>query len=63
MTKGGCGDTLSGICGAYLARGIDLFASACAAAYVNGKAGELTARQLGEGLLPTDLINNICKVI
>ncbi|MFQ6020982.1 MAG: NAD(P)H-hydrate dehydratase [Candidatus Aenigmatarchaeota archaeon] len=63
MTKGGCGDTLSGICGAYLARGVDLFTSACAASYVNGKAGELAAKQLGESFLPTDLIDNICKVI
>jgi NAD(P)H-hydrate epimerase len=63
MTKGGLGDTLAGICGAYLARGIDPFISACAAAYVNGKAGELAARKYSEGLLPTDLIEEIPSVI
>lgn len=63
MTTGGCGDTLTGICGAYLARGIDAFTSACAAAYVNGKAGEIVAKKYGESLLPTDLIDNIYKVI
>jgi hydroxyethylthiazole kinase-like uncharacterized protein yjeF len=63
MTKGGCGDTLTGICGAFLARGIDKFTAACAAAYVNGKAGELAAKKYGESLLPLDLIENIHKVI
>ena len=59
MTKGGLGDTLTGICGAYLARGVDPFTSACAAAYLNGKAGEMAARKYGESLLPTDLIDHI----
>ncbi len=63
MTKGGCGDTLTGICGALLARGIDVFNSACAAAYINGKAGELTSKKYKEGLLATDLIENIPKII
>ena len=63
MTKGGCGDTLTGICGALLARGIDTFNSACAAAYINGKAGELASKKYKEGLLATDLIENIPKVI
>ncbi len=59
MTKGGLGDTLTGICGAYLARGLDTFTAACAAAYVNGKAGEIASRKYGESLLPTDLIDHI----
>ncbi|MEM5766151.1 MAG: NAD(P)H-hydrate dehydratase [Candidatus Aenigmatarchaeota archaeon] len=63
MTKGGFGDTLAGICGAYLARGLDTFTSACAAAFVNGKAGELAAKKYGEGLLASDLIEEIPNVI
>lgn len=63
MTKGGMGDTLSGICGALAARGADLFTAAQAAAYINGKAGLLTARELGEGMLPTDMIERIPKAI
>ncbi|NIO44159.1 MAG: NAD(P)H-hydrate dehydratase [Candidatus Aenigmarchaeota archaeon] len=63
MTKGGCGDTLTGICGALLARGINTFDSACAAAYINGKAGELASKKYKQGLLATDLIGNIPKVI
>jgi len=59
MTVGGTGDTLAGICGALLARGNDPFTSACVAAYINGKAGEIAAKEKGEGLLPTDLIEAI----
>lgn len=63
MTKGGCGDTLAGICGALMARGINPFEAAQAAAYINGKAGELAAQRKKEGLLATDLIEAITEVI
>ncbi|MDI6825631.1 MAG: NAD(P)H-hydrate dehydratase [Candidatus Aenigmarchaeota archaeon] len=63
MTKQGFGNTLAGICAAILARNINPFISACAAAYINGKAGELTAKKYHEGMLPTDLIEHIPIVI
>ncbi len=63
MAKGGFGDTLAGIAGAYLARGVDAFTAAQAACFVNGKAGELAAKRLGEGVLATDLFNEIPNVI
>jgi len=63
MTKAGFGNTLAGICAAILARGIDKFAAACAAAYINGRAGELAAKVYGEGMLPTDLIEQIPQAI
>jgi hydroxyethylthiazole kinase-like uncharacterized protein yjeF len=63
LTKGGCGDTLAGICGALLARGVDTFTAACAATYINGRAGELAAKKFGEGLLATDLIDSIPDAI
>lgn len=63
MTKGGTGDTLTGICGALLARNIDPFEAACAACYINGCAGDLAAKKLGEGLMATDLINEIPNAI
>jgi len=63
MTKGGCGDTLAGICGAYLARGLDAFTSACAAAFVNGRAGELAARKYKESMMASDLIEEISNAI
>jgi len=63
MTKGGCGDTLAGICGALLARKIDPFTTAQAAAYINGKAGELVVQRLKEGLLATELIEAIPEIL
>lgn len=46
MTKGGCGDTLAGICGALLARGVNCFDAASAGAYINGKAGNWLRKSL-----------------
>jgi len=63
MTKGGCGDTLAGICGALMARGLSPFTAAQAAAYINGKAGEVVAQRVKEGLLATGLIEAIPEVL
>lgn len=63
MTKGGFGDTLAGICGALLARQIDPFQAAVAAAYINGKAGALAAQKYGEGVLASDIFEFIPQVI
>lgn len=63
MTKGGMGDTLAGICGALLGRGVAPLEAAAAAAYINGKAGELASREKGEGVLATDLIEKIQEVL
>lgn len=63
LTKGGTGDTLAGIIGSLLAQGIDPIQAACFGAYVNGKAGELAAKKYKEGLLASDLIDKIPKVI
>jgi len=63
MTVGGTGDTLAGILGALLARGKDRFSAAQAAAYINGRAGELASKEKGESLTPIDLIEAIPKVL
>lgn len=63
MTVGGTGDTLTGICGALLARGITPFEAACAACFINGMAGSLAAKKYGEGLMASDLIDEIPNVI
>jgi ADP-dependent NAD(P)H-hydrate dehydratase / NAD(P)H-hydrate epimerase len=63
MSKGGCGDTLAGICGALIARGVDPFNAACAAAYINGKAGAIGGKKLRESLTASDLINSIPRAI
>lgn len=63
MTKGGTGDTLAGICGAMLARGLNCYNAACAAAYINGKAGEIAAMRYSDGMLASDLIERIPEAI
>ena len=45
MAKGGTGDTLAGIAGALMARGISPFEAGQAAAYINGKAGEIASQK------------------
>ena len=63
MTKGGTGDILSGILGAILARGVDYMQAAHAAAYINGKAGEMASGKFGESLAASDLFKFIPEVI
>ncbi len=63
MTVGGMGDTLTGVCGTILARGIDTFTSASAAAYINGLAGEMAVKKYGESTVTTDLIDEIHNVL
>ena len=63
LTKGGLGDCLTGIAGAIIARKVDTFTAGCAAAYINGKSGGLASKKYGEGMLPTDLIEEIPNVI
>ncbi|MBN1159662.1 MAG: NAD(P)H-hydrate dehydratase [Candidatus Diapherotrites archaeon] len=63
MTSAGCGDVLSGICASLLARGEDPHTAAVAASIINGLAGKLAARDLGESLIASDLIDYIPKAI
>jgi len=63
MTKGGFGDSLAGILGAILARGVDSFKAAKAAAFINGKAGQLAGEKYKEGVLASDIFNFIPLVI
>lgn len=63
MTVGGTGDTLAGICGALLAQGFLPLEAAAAAAYINGKAGEFAEKELGVGMLASDLLKFIPEVI
>ncbi len=63
MTKAGTGDVLAGICGALLARKTMPFKAACAAAFISGSAGDLAAKEFGESLLATDVIDKIKEVV
>lgn len=63
MTVGGTGDVLAGITGAFFAIADDPFKVATAAAFVNGAAGDLAFEEKGYGLLATDVMENIPKII
>lgn len=63
MTSGGTGDVLAGLCAGLAAQGNGLFASACAAAYVNGCAGDLLYREYGYGFTATDLADKVAFVL
>ena len=63
ISKGGTGDTLAGIAGAILARGVDYIQAAHAAAYINGKAGEVASEKKGEGVVASDIFETIPKAI
>lgn len=62
MATAGAGDVLSGVLGAFLARGLAPFDAACLAARVHGLAGDRVARERGvEGLIASDLCDAISK--
>ncbi len=63
MTVGGTGDVLSGVTGALFALANDPFKVAAAAAFVNGAAGDYAFVEKGYGLLATDVVECIPKVM
>jgi NAD(P)H-hydrate epimerase len=57
LATAGTGDVLSGVIGAYLAKGMDPFHAACAGVFVHAAAGRLAAQRLGpEGVIARDVI-------
>ncbi len=63
MTVAGTGDVLSGLCAGIVVQNNDLFNSACAAAFINGKAGDELEKEMGNGFIASDLTNKIPYVI
>lgn len=56
MAKGGSGDVLAGMAGAFLAQGIPAFETGVLAAYLHGWAGDVCAQRYTQrAMLPTDL--------
>ena len=56
MATGGSGDTLTGIIGAFAARGMDLFDAACLGVYLHGSAGDVAAETIGmQGITAGDI--------
>jgi hydroxyethylthiazole kinase-like uncharacterized protein yjeF len=63
MTKGGTGDILSGTCGAFLSMSNPPFNAACAAAHLTGLAGDRAKKEIGPGLIASDLVATIPEVL
>lgn len=63
MTVGGTGDVLTGITAGLLTKIQSPTKCAAAAAYINGKCGDIAHQQLGLHILPTDIIDLIPKVM
>lgn len=60
MATGGSGDVLSGVIGAFLARGLDPFRAASAGVYIHGTAGDIAADRLSQyGMIATDIIGSL----
>lgn len=63
LSKGGSGDVLTGIIGAFTAQGVEPFRAACAGAYCHWKAADiLCAHMPAESILPTDIIAALPEV-
>ena len=58
MTVGGTGDVLAGVTAALFCH-LPAFDAATLAAYINGMAGMAAEKELGGGLIPSDLVNYI----
>jgi NAD(P)H-hydrate epimerase len=58
MATGGSGDLLTGVSGAFLARGMEPLDALLAAVYLHGRAGDLARDRCGEeGLIAGDLLD------
>ena len=63
MTVGGTGDVLTGLTAGYMAQGAQPMQAACAAAFINGAAGDSVYADKGYHILPENLIQKIPYII
>ena len=64
MATGGSGDALTGMTGAFLARGLDPLAAVTAACYLHGLAGDFAAAEWGEeGMIAGDIVEAIAAAM
>lgn len=64
LASAGTGDVLSGVIGAYLAKGMDPFHAACAGVFVHAAAGRLAAQVIGtEGVIARDVIEMLPRAL
>jgi len=63
MATGGTGDILAGVTGAFLAKGMDPFDAARAAAFAVGAAGDVALAKVGHSMLATDVLAELPCVL
>ncbi len=63
MSVGGTGDTLAGVVGALLSKGLKPFDAGRLGIYITTKAGEIAFKDKGWGLLPEDISDRIPCVL
>jgi ADP-dependent NAD(P)H-hydrate dehydratase / NAD(P)H-hydrate epimerase len=64
LATAGTGDVLSGVIGAYLAKGMEPFHAACAGVFVHAAAGRRAAREIGEeGVVAGDVIASLPRAL
>jgi ADP-dependent NAD(P)H-hydrate dehydratase / NAD(P)H-hydrate epimerase len=64
LATAGTGDVLSGVIGAYLAKGMDPFSAACAGVLVHVRAGQIAGRAIGpEGVIARDVIQALPRAL
>jgi hydroxyethylthiazole kinase-like uncharacterized protein yjeF len=65
LATAGTGDVLSGILGAFLARGMAPFEAACAAVYLHAEAGRRAANALGgpDGVIASDVVEELARTL
>lgn len=66
LATAGTGDVLSGVIGALLSRGMDVYDAACAGAWAHGRAAELWLEDTGwppESLIATDLLSYLPRAV
>ncbi len=64
LATAGTGDVLSGVIGAYLAKGMDPFHAACAGVFLHAAAGRLAARLIGtDGVVAHDVIELLPRAL
>jgi hydroxyethylthiazole kinase-like uncharacterized protein yjeF len=63
MTVGGTGDVLTGVIASLISQGLEKDEAAELGAWINGKAGEKAAEEYENGLMATDVIEEISEVL
>ena len=63
MTVGGTGDVLSGLVAGFLSRNKNMIEAVSTATFVNGAAGELLQKEVGNHILASDLISKLPVVL